>query len=184
MKSPINNQNYHPLAPILPVVEPTKFKSFQDLKLSVIQQQLKQKLWAHTLVINPELLLELEEDEILNEYLDEKIKEVLPLLERLFNEQKPEYIIEELCLQELTADMRPYRFNYLLHVLEEEFSYFYQQWSQSGVLTYETLNLQKVCDPVFDQLGLSIENAEDSQIYYAITASIESYLDPTQQPFH
>ena len=177
MKSPINNQNYHPLAPILPVVEPTKFKSFQDLKLSVIQQQLKQKLWAHTLVINPELLLELEEDEILNEYLDEKIKEVLPLLERLFNEQKPEYIIEELCLKELTADIRPSYFQYNLNVLEREFPETYKTWEQNGILTYEIINFHRYCRRKYGQSVSVVENADDDQTYNMVTGQLQQYLE-------
>ena len=168
----------------LPAMKNNKFNSFDQLKINVIQQHLKENLWAQIVVNNPALMLQLQQENLISSYLQDKLDGIQGQIEQLTAEGKPQYIIEELCLQELTADMRPYRFNYLLHVLEEEFSYFYQQWSQSGVLTYETVNLQKVCDPVFDELRLTEENAEDSQIYYAITAIIDSYLDPTQQPFH
>ena len=168
----------------LPAMKNNKFNSFDQLKINVVQQHLKENLWAQIIVNNPALMLQLQQENSVADYLTSKVDGVKQQIEQMNNEGKPQYIIEELCLGELTADMMPYRFNYLLHVLQEEFSYFYQQWSQSGVLTYETLNLQKVCDPVFDEIGLKEENAEDSQIYHAITASIESYLDPTQQPFH
>ena len=177
---PINNS----YSPSVPDLKNKTFTSFDELKINVIQQHLTQKLWAQIIVNNPALMLQLQQENSVADYLTSKVDGLKQQIEQMNNEGKPQYIIEELCLGELTADMRPYRFNYLLHVLEEEFSYFYQQWSQSGVLTYETLNLQKVCDPVFDELGLTMENAEDSQIYYAITAIIDSYLDPTQQPFH
>lgn len=176
MKNPINNQNYQPLAPILPVMEPSKFKSFQDLKLSVIQQQLKQKLWAHTLVINPELLLELEQNEILNDYLDEKINEVLPLLDRLFNEQKPEYIIEELCLKELTADIRPSYFQYNLNVLEREFPETYKTWELDGILTHEIINFHRYCRRKYEQNPFVVENADDGQTYSMVTGQLQQYL--------
>jgi hypothetical protein len=177
MKSQTNNQNYQPLAPILPVVEPTKFKSFQDLKISVIQQQLKQKLWAHTLVINPELLLELEQNEILDKYLDEKIKDVLPLLDRLFNEQKPEYIIEELCLKELTADIRPSCFQYNLNVLEREFPKTYKTWEQNGILTYEIINFHRYCRRQYGQNPFIVENADNDQTYSVVTGQLQQYLE-------
>ena len=167
-----------------PDLKNKKFTSFDQLKIDVIQQHLTEKLWAQIIVNNPALMLQLQQENAVANYLQNMVDTVKDYLEQLTDEGKPQYIIEELCLQELTADMRPYRFNYLLNVLEEEFSYFNKQWSQSGVLTYETVNLQKVCDPIFDELGLTEEIAEDSQIYHAITASIESYLDPTQQPFH
>lgn len=181
MKNAINNQNYQPLAPILPVVEPAKFKSFQDLKLSVFQQQLKQKLWAHTLVINPELLLELEQNEILNDYLDEKITEVLPLLDRLFNEQKPEYIIEELCLKELTADIRPSCFQYNLNVLEREFPETYKTWEQNGILTYEIINFHRYCRRKYGQNPFIVENTDDGQTYSTVTGQLQQYLEEQTQ---
>jgi hypothetical protein len=176
MKKQTNNQNYMPLAPILPVVEPTKFKSFQDLKISVIQQQLKQKLWAHTLVINPELLLELEQNEILNEYLDEKIQEVLPLLDRLFNEQRPEYIIEELCLKELTADIRPSYFQYNLNVLEREFPETYKTWELNGILTHEIINFHRYCRHTYGQNPFVVENIDNDQTYSMVTGQLQQYL--------
>ncbi|GLU56200.1 hypothetical protein [Dyadobacter frigoris] len=181
MKSQTNNQNYQPLAPILPVVEPTKFKSFQDLKLSVIQQQLKQKLWAHTLIINPELLLELEQNEILNEYLDRKIQEVLPLLDQLFNEQKPEYIIEELCLKELTADIRPSYFQYNLNVLEREFPETYKTWEQNGILTYEIINFHQYCRRKYGQPVSVVENTDNDQTYSMVTGQLQQYLEEQTQ---
>lgn len=177
MKNPINNQNYQHLAPILPVMEPSKFKSFQDLKLSVIQQQLKQKLWAHTLVINPELLLELEQNEILNDYLDEKINEVLPLLDRLFNEQKPEYIIEELCLKELTADIRPSYFQHNLNVLEREFPETYKTWELNGILTHEIINFHRYCRRKYGQNPFTVENTDDDQTYSMVTGQLQQYLE-------
>ena len=176
MSGPINSPGYQPLAPILPVIEPTKFSSFQDLKNSVMQQRLKQKLWAHTIVNNPGLIIQLESDDQLSSFLETKIESVLPLLEQLTSEGKPDYIIEELCIHQLVAEMRPYRFNYLWNVLEQEFAATFKNWEQNGILTYELINLQQYCKDTFDALDFNMDDAYEDQVYYAITGMIDEYL--------
>jgi len=176
MSGPINKPDYQPLAHILPALEPTKFNSFQHLKNSVMQQRLKQKLWAHITVNNPGLILELERDDQLSDYLESKIESVLPLLDQLTSEGKADYIIEELCIHTIVAEMRPYRFNYLWNVLEQEFSAFFKSWEQDGILTFELINLQHYCKDTFDALGFSMDDAYEDQIYNAITGMIDEYL--------
>ena len=176
MSGPMNKPDYQPLAPILPAVEHTKFNSFQDLKNSVMQQRLKQKLWAHIMVNNPGLIIELEKDDQLSDYLDTKIQSILPLLDQLTSEGKADYIIEERCIRELVAEMRPYRFNYLWYVLEEEFSAFFKSWEQDGILTYELINLQQYCKDTFDALDFSMDDTNEDQVYNAITGMIGEYL--------
>lgn len=176
MSGSINKLGYQPLTPVLPAVEPTKFSSFQDLKNSVMQQRLKQKFWAHIIVNNPGLILELERDDQLSAYLESKIASVLPLLDQLTSEDKADYIIEELCIHQLVAEMRPYRFNYLWNVLEQEFSSTFKTWEQDGILTYELINLQQYCKDTFDALGFTMDDAYEDQVYNAVTGMINEYL--------
>lgn len=176
MSRSTDTKGNQPVAHILPVMEPTKFNSFQDLKSSVMQQQLKQKLWAHILVNNPGLIVELEQDDDLSPYLERKVESVMPLLDQLTSEGKPDYIIEELCIHALVADMRPYRFNYLWNVIEQEFTETFKTWEQNGILTLEIINLQQYCKPTFDALNFSMDDAYDDQVYNAITGMIEEYL--------
>ena len=142
-----------------------------------MQQKLKQKLWAHMVVNNPELLLELEQDEILAGYLEDKIQDVLPLLEELTNEKNPDYIIEELCLRALTADMRPYRFNFILNVLEEEFPETYKAWQRDGILTHEVINFERYCRTTFDPIMLTWENVYEDHTYAMVTGQFQLYLE-------
>lgn len=176
MNGIINEPASQPLAPIPAGMENTKFSSFQDLKTSVIQHRLKQKLWAHIIVNNPGLIMELEKDDQLCNYLESKIESVLPLLDQLTSDGKPDYIIEELCIHELVANMRPYRFNYLWNVLEQEFRPFFKNWEQDGILTYELINLQQYCKDTFDALDFTMDDAYEDQVYNAITGMIEEYL--------
>lgn len=174
----MSKQRSAPQLPAYPslMLPKSKFNSLQDLKSNIMQQKLKQKLWAHTLLINPELLRELEESEILNEYLDEKIHDVLPLLDQLSAEQKPEYVIEELCLKALTADIRPSAFQYNLSVLEREFAETHRIWEQNGMLTQEIINFHRYCRGKYRQQPLVANSAEDDETYKAVTGRIREYL--------
>ncbi len=62
----------------------------------------------------------------------------------------PDYIIEEQCMDALTADLLPSRYDYLREVAEEEFPVEFEQWKRSGILTAELTNLVNECKTVFD----------------------------------
>ncbi len=81
---------------------------------------------------------------------EKKVQALDDLPQKLLAEGKPAYIVEEPCMAELTNEFRPSRYNYLLSVLEDDFQTEYSQWQQSGILTYEIINLLQSCNAVFD----------------------------------
>lgn len=142
-----------------------------------MQAILTEKLHRYIIANNPDLLLSLLRDN-LNRYLEEKVQSVLPLTEQLLAEGKPVYIIEEVCLDELTRDLRPSKFNYIKEVLEEEFEEDYLRLKEAGILTYEIMNMVLECQPVLDQLGFSEENMDDRQLRYAVIGTLQDHLHP------
>lgn len=110
------------------------------------------------------------------EYLTGKVEGIDDLPEQLLAEGKPAYIVEEVCMHELTQEFRPSRYNYLISVVEEDFQSEYLQLLKTGVLTYEVINLLKDCDPIFDYLKFSEENEDDRKIRYAIIRAIQLHL--------
>ncbi|GAA4906240.1 DUF1896 family protein [Mucilaginibacter defluvii] len=134
------------------------------------------RLWAFIAQNNPDLRLSLENDFAVQKYLEEKVENVVPLLEGLLKQGRPLYAIEELCMNELTRDLYPSKFNYIAHILEVDFEQTYEQYRANGLLTYEVINMINVCNPLFEQLGFSEENAESRQVNYAITGAIAAYL--------
>ncbi len=125
---------------------------------------------------NPDLLLQLEEDSTVTEYLSNKISTVDALLNQLGKEQ-PAYIIEEACMDILTQDLRPSKFNYICTILEEIFDASYQQLVESGMLQFEVINLINHCQPVFDTIGFTEENEGNRELQYNITGAISEYLE-------
>ncbi len=145
-----------------------------------MQEILTEKLHRYIINNNLDLLIELQQEGKVSSYLKEKVATVEALLNQLLSDDTPSYIIEEQCLDFLTKDLRPSRFNYILMVLEEDFETNYLQFREAGILTYETINLIAACGPVFGALGFTIDNEDDRQLRYAITGTVKEYLDKQQ----
>lgn len=142
-----------------------------------MQAILIEKLRSYIIHNNPDLMLRLQEDFSLTRYLEEKIQNVLPLLENLLAENKPQYIIEELCLNDLTKDFRPSKFNYIRSLLEEEFEQYFLRMKEAGLLTYEIVNLINSCEPVFEVLGFIEGDENNRALQNAIQGTIQQYLE-------
>lgn len=142
-----------------------------------MQGTLINNLYQYIRVNNPDVLLDLEETGSVTTYLSEKISSVDFLYRQLSTENKPAYIIEEQCMNLLTQDLKPSRYNYIRNLLEADFELKYNQLSQSGLLIYEVSNMVKYCQSVFDDLNFSEANEENRFLRYAITGVIKEYLD-------
>ncbi len=141
-----------------------------------MQDILIKKLHEYIRENNPDVLLQLEEEGKVTEYLTEKINTVSALIHQSGKAQ-PAYIIEEACMDVLTQELRPSRYNYILSILEEEFESAYQQLRQSGTIRFEAINMISKCQPVFEDLNFSEETVDNQFLRYAITGVISDYLE-------
>lgn len=137
---------------------------------------LKEKLWAYIAHNNPDLMISLQESHSVSQYLDEKVSAVMPMVEQLNGEGKPQYVIEELCLNEMTADLKPSRYQYIRSVVEEEFPQDYERLKETGTLTYEVVNLSEVCKDIFSDFDFNSENESNRHLRYAIIGQVHNYL--------
>ena len=138
---------------------------------------LKEKLWTYIVHNNTDLMLNLQQDFSVTLYLEKKVFNVQPLISQLLAENKPGYIIEELCMEELTKDLRPSKFNYIRSVLEEEFELDFLRIKESGLLTYEIVNLISESEMAFETLGFTQDNEQDRMLRYAIVGTIRQYME-------
>ena len=125
---------------------------------------------------NPEILAEFNEANSLSSYLFNKIESV----EHLINQTKkgqPEYIIIDNCMQALTKDLKPSKFNYICNVLEEDFEDVNEQLRESGILNLEVINLINYCMSVFEDLVFNQENESNRFLRYTIISCIREYLE-------
>lgn len=140
------------------------------------RERLIGNLWAFIKINNPELALELQESDREDEYLNAKVDSVYDYFLQLTNAKTSHEAIDELCMNRLTADLQPSRFNYLTAVLKDEFCGIYRIWYQKGRRVELTIKLTGFCKPVFDLMGLRCEKPTHDCLYYAITEQIQAYL--------
>ena len=143
----------------------------------MMETLLIEKLRSYIIENNLDLLLQLQENFGLTKYLEDKVAGIAPQLEIWISEGKPQYVIEELSLQELTRELRPSKFNYIKEVLETEFLQTYKRFNEMGVLTYEIINIIQSCKSVFDELGFTEDTEDQKTLRYAITGAIQEYLE-------
>jgi hypothetical protein len=142
-----------------------------------MKEQLINQLHSYLLHNHTDLLIALQEDHRLNEYLSTKVNSISELLEQLEAEQRPPYVIEALCLEELTCDLRPSRFSYVREILETEFEPAFRRFNRSGILTYEVINLTGACEPIFEVFALTGANEDDKELRFAVIGMIAEYLE-------
>jgi hypothetical protein len=145
-----------------------------------MQQVLLEKLNEYLVNNNVDLLIALQQENKVGTYLKDKVDAVGPLLDELLAENTPAYIIQERCMDELTMDLRPSKFNYLISILEEEFEEESSRLKENGLHTYEVINLIEVCKPVFETLGFAEDNENDQHLRYAIIDAVKEYLENKQ----
>ena len=141
-----------------------------------MQEALINRLHQYISENNPDLLLMLEEKGDTSLYLNSKIKEISDLLEQSKKAEEPAYVVEEVCMNLLTKDLRPSKFNYIKNILEEEFEYAFYNFQKSGTLRYEVINIITQAEEVFTAFDFNEENEDNRQLLYAVTAVISEYL--------
>ncbi|MCS3801067.1 DUF1896 family protein [Niastella sp. OAS944] len=143
-----------------------------------MEQVLRRKLHAYLVENNPDLLISLQEESKLGDYLDTLIQLVQPTIDQMLLDGKPPYLVQEYCLEEVTKELRPSKFHYIRSVLEEEFEpQLLQLQNESGILLYEIINLINACNPVFDKYNFSSLEEENRYLHYEITGAIKEYFE-------
>lgn len=142
-----------------------------------MQETLKHKFHDYIRENNPDVLLTLEAETSVTKFISSKVNSLNHFVEELEKENKPAYIIEEICLNELTKDLKPSKFNYIINILEEEFEFAYQQLSKLRLLQYEVVNIIAHCEQLFESFNFSEENEDNRDLRYAVIGIISEYLE-------
>lgn len=142
-----------------------------------MQELLIRKLHDYIRENNPDVFVQLQMKRELTVYLKDKVQSVDLLLNELISDGKPTYLIEEVCMDKLTEDLRPSAFLYLSSLVQEEFADAEDQWKRSGVFEFEIINLIEECRIVFEHYGFSEQTLDDKQLKDAVMGAIQEYLD-------
>ncbi|MFM9910208.1 MAG: DUF1896 family protein [Chitinophagaceae bacterium] len=142
-----------------------------------MQEILINKLLEYIRDNNPDILFALEAEATVTIWLSEKVSAVDTLIIQLKEQQQPDYEIEETCMDIITKDLRPSKYNYICNLLEEEFQQHYQQLLQTGLLQHEVINMIHHCQSTFDDLKFSEETEDNQFLRYAIIGAVSDYLN-------
>lgn len=121
---------------------------------------------------NPELFVQLEQDDALHQWVMEKIQEV----ELVLNSAKPTKLSESDFMKVFRADLQPSRLRYVRDLLETEFTDVYERMLASGILHYELVNMVSACHFLFEEMPL-ISGMDNPQLDHAVAGVINDYLD-------
>lgn len=141
-----------------------------------MQEILVRKLEEHIRINNPDLLLHLQMGKADVNYLQEKVHHVESLLTELLAADIPLYIIEDSCMDVLTQDLRPSKFNYLLLLLQENFPAHYERFGKNGILILELANLVAFCQPLLDALRFNDGNEMDKDSDNTVIQAMQDYI--------
>jgi hypothetical protein len=142
-----------------------------------MQKILMNKLLEYIRDNNPDILFALEAEAAVTIWLSEKVSAVDNLIIQLKEQQQPDYEIEETCMDIITKDLRPSKYNYICNIVEEEFEQYYQQLLQTGLLQHEIINMIHHFQSAFDDLKFSEETEDNQFLRYAIIVAVSDYLD-------
>ncbi|CDT07141.1 conserved hypothetical protein [Sphingobacterium sp. PM2-P1-29] len=139
-------------------------------------QQLKEKLWSFIVHNNPDLMFNLQDEYKVTEYLETKVSAVMPTVMKLLEEGKEGYAILELCMNEMTAELKPSRYHYISSIILDEFPNDYARLREAGQLSYQTVILVDSCKETFDTFHFCEENKHDLLLKEALHAAIRIHF--------
>lgn len=126
---------------------------------------------------NPDLLIKLQAEGKLNDYLKGKVSSVDSMIMELIVTDTDPFFIEELCMFSLTAELRPSRYNLVKEIFANEFENLSMMFYEMGILRFELVNMVESFSEIFDALNFSEANAESRLLHYAICGAIQNYIE-------
>ena len=141
-----------------------------------METALKEQLWSYIASNNPELMYDLQEEYKVTDYLDNKVAGIMSEVEHLLDDGLPAITVQEICLERLTEDLKPSKFQYIKNVLEQEFPIAYEALQESGMLTYEVINLIGSCERIFERFSFNEHTLDNIRMRYAVMGEIDFYL--------
>ena len=141
-----------------------------------MQERLLERLNDYIRFDHPELVITLAKDHRLSTWLEQKVQTVAEFITELSGEGKSLQIIEERCLERLTADLRPSRFAYISGMLEEDFEWDYYQMRELGIAMFEVIGLMDKCKDIFNAFGFCEANKANPSLRRAISAVLKQHL--------
>lgn len=134
------------------------------------------KLYAYAGENSPELLLELQQEKSVTDWLMQKVEAIDTTLQEFISKNTPVYEIEEQCMALLTEELKPSRYQFIRNILEEEFKKDFDRLEHGGQLPATIMEMIPVCEEAFQRFGF-YEGKEDGRLLvYAVIGALHEHL--------
>ena len=141
-----------------------------------MDEWLRNYLWCFIRINNPELALRLEDEDDRKEYLISKVETLRDFFYDLKARKLSHESIEELCINKMTVDLRPSRFNYIVNLLHRQFPHHYAQLLENGIVKITALAILGESKADFERYVFSSEHPDYDSLYCAILLRILQYI--------
>ena len=141
-----------------------------------MQELLMHKLYAYVGGNNPELLLELQQEKSVTDWLMEKVEAIDTTFQELISKDTPVYEIEEQCMALLTAELKPSRYQFIRNLLEEEFTKEFGRLENGGNLVATIIEMIPICEEAFQRFGFYDGKEVGRLLHYTITGLLHERL--------
>jgi hypothetical protein len=121
---------------------------------------------------NPDLLMQLDEDDALHAWVIEKIHEV----ELVLGDAKARRVPDNEFMDLMTVDLKPSKFHYMRDLLEDQFPEEFDQLLASGELRFEVIQMIGLCNHLFEAMPLREDIDENAQLDHAVKTVMTNYL--------
>jgi len=145
-----------------------------------MEELLITKLHSYIIQNNPDLLLTLEGEARISDYLAQKVATVKPLVERLLEEGNAPFFIEEECMDVLTQDLRPSKFHYVCGLLQKDFPFTYAHLRENGLLTYAVTEIIAAYIDLFETHHFSEDDPENTLLGEALHLELLRLLNEAE----
>jgi hypothetical protein len=142
-----------------------------------MKELLVRKLHAYIIENNPDLVLALSGEKEKEDYVRCAVAEVDILIEGLIEKERPPYIIEDICFDQLTKPLRPSKYAHVKAIAEEKFPKQYAVLERAGILVMEISNIVAICLPIFEVFNFSEATEDDDYLRESITLAIKGYFN-------
>jgi hypothetical protein len=142
-----------------------------------MENQLLERFRAYVVAHHPELILRNQQEYPLSRFIRENMQAILPTLQYLEDQGKPEHEVLDLCMKELVKNLGPSKADYLHDVIQTEFPKEYHSLNKAGTLTQNLVELIRLCAEVFETYGFSEQSKDSTQLWIAVIVVAHDYLN-------
>lgn len=141
-----------------------------------MQETLIRRLHDYMRVNNPDMLVKLQAEGKVTDFLKNKVSGIDSLLNELLVAGASPLSIEEICMKPLTEDLQPSKYAYVMSVLLDSFGATYVKWRKDNVLLYEVINILQGCEEYFERWGFNDDSTENALLLAGIKGHIRQYI--------